>query len=182
MRSTDCVCVCVCVYVCVCVCVCTPSTSMGQQLRADYGSCNDHADTLTRSWTFMVLCQVLVSGPITALAAALPRRKVTISGRSTSGSYGGRKEGPRGRKGSVSPLVLGERGTMISPLISSLYVSSARSVCCLHRSPFEGWVQCVCIGKSKSWISWKVLQIMFRYLHVCNKLIILNILTCNMFM
>ena len=58
---------------------------------------------------------LLVSGPITALAAASPRRKVTISGRSTSGSYGGREEGPRGRKGSVSPLVLGERGTMISP-------------------------------------------------------------------
>ena len=48
-------------------------------------------------------------------------------------------------------------------LVCSLYVSSACSVCCLHRCHFEGWVQCMCIGKSKSLISWKILQILFRY-------------------
>ena len=52
----------------------------------------------------MVLRLVLVSGPITALAAASPQRKVTVSGRRTSGPHGGRKEGPQGRKGSVTPL------------------------------------------------------------------------------
>jgi hypothetical protein len=52
----------------------------------------------------MVPRQVLVSGPITALAAASPRRKVTILGRRTSGPYGGRKEGPQGHKGSVTSL------------------------------------------------------------------------------
>ena len=52
----------------------------------------------------MVLRRVLVSGPITALAAASPRRKVNIFGRRTSGPWGGRKEGPQGRKGSVTPL------------------------------------------------------------------------------
>ena len=57
----------------------------------------------TQSWTFMVLRGVLASGPITALAAASPQQKVTISGRSTSGPHGGRKEGPQGRKGSVRP-------------------------------------------------------------------------------
>ena len=66
--------------------------------------CYDHADASTQSSTFMVLHGVLVSGPITALAAALPQRKVTISGRRTSGPRGGRKESPQGRKGSVSPL------------------------------------------------------------------------------
>ena len=52
----------------------------------------------------VVLRQVLVSGPITALAAASPRRKVTIFGRRTSGPCGGREEGPQGLKGSVTPL------------------------------------------------------------------------------
>ena len=48
--------------------------------------------------------RVSVSGSIAALAAASPQREVTISGRRTSGPCGGRKEGPQGRKGSVSPL------------------------------------------------------------------------------
>ena len=48
--------------------------------------------TLTQSWTFMVLHLVLVSGPITALVAASPRRKVTFFGRRTSGPCGGRKD------------------------------------------------------------------------------------------
>ena len=56
--------------------------------RADYGPMftqhKDHVDASTQSWTFMVLHQVLVSGPITALAAASPQRKVTIFGRRTS--------------------------------------------------------------------------------------------------
>ena len=52
-----------------------------------------------------------VSGPITALASASRRRKVKISGRRTSGPGGGRKEGPQGRKGSVTPL-----RTISSPL------------------------------------------------------------------
>ena len=52
----------------------------------------------------MVMRGVLVSGPITALAAASPQRKVNISGRRTSGPRGGHKEGPQGRKGSISPL------------------------------------------------------------------------------
>ena len=60
----------------------------------------------------MVLRLVFISGPITALAVASPQRKVTISGRRTSGPHGGRKEGPQGRKG----LLLRERGTRISPL------------------------------------------------------------------
>ena len=40
----------------------------------------------------LVLRRVLVSGPITALAAASPRRKGTISGRCTSGHCGVRKD------------------------------------------------------------------------------------------
>ena len=64
----------------------------------------------------MVLHLVLESGPITALAAASPRWKVTISGRRTSGPCGGRKEGPQGRQGSVTPLVVRERGTINSSL------------------------------------------------------------------
>ena len=64
----------------------------------------------------MVLRRVLVSGPITALAAASPQQKVTISGRRTSGPRGGRKEGPQGRKGVHEPLALREHGTIISPL------------------------------------------------------------------
>ena len=42
----------------------------------------------------MVPRRVLVSGPITALAAASPRWKVTIFGRRTPGPGSGRKEGP----------------------------------------------------------------------------------------
>ena len=54
----------------------------------------------------MVLRQVLVSGPITALVAAwkVPQRKVTIFGKRTSGPCGGCKEGLQGRKGSITPL------------------------------------------------------------------------------
>ena len=51
-----------------------------------------------------VLLEMLVSGPITALAAESPRCKVTDFGRSTSGPCGGRKEGPQGRNSSVTPL------------------------------------------------------------------------------
>ena len=46
----------------------------------------------------LALRQVLVSGPITALAAASPRRGVTIFGRRTLGPCGGRNDG------SVTPL------------------------------------------------------------------------------
>ena len=74
------------------------------------------------------LCRGLMSGPITALAAAASRQKVTIFVRRMSGPCGVRKEGPRGREGSVSTLLTDKGLTMISPLISSLYVSSARSV------------------------------------------------------
>ena len=42
---------------------------------------------------------------ITALAAALPRRKVTFFGRRTSGPCSGREEGPQGRNGSITPLL-----------------------------------------------------------------------------
>ena len=67
----------------------------------------------------MVLRRVLVSGPITALVAASPRWKVTIFGSRTSGPCGGgRKEGPQGHKGSVTPLR--KRGTIISPLVLTL--------------------------------------------------------------
>ena len=63
--------------------------------------------TLPRSpGPVLVLRRVLVSGPITALAASSPQRKVTVFGRPSSGPRGGRKEGPRGRNGSVNPLVL----------------------------------------------------------------------------
>ena len=54
----------------------------------------------------LVLRPVLVSGPITALAAASARRKVTIFGRRTSGPCGGCKECPQGRNWSVKPLAL----------------------------------------------------------------------------
>ena len=81
--------------------------------------------TLRRSreplWFWVwVMVRVLVSGPITALAAASPQRKVTIFGRCTSGPCGGLKEGAQGRGASVTPLALRERGTMISPLRRSL--------------------------------------------------------------
>ena len=56
----------------------------------------------------MVLHQVLVSGPITALAAASPQRKVTIFGGHTSGLCGGRKEGPQGFKAGVLKDLIGE--------------------------------------------------------------------------
>ena len=73
----------------------------------------DHADASTQSGTFMVLRLVSVSGPITALADASPQWKVTIFGRRTSGPCAGHKEGPQGRKGSVTPLR--KRETIISP-------------------------------------------------------------------
>ena len=72
---------------------------------------SDRADASTQSRTFVVLRRVLVSGPITALAAAPPRWKVTIYGRGTSGPCGGRKKGPQGRQGSVTPL----RGVNVGP-------------------------------------------------------------------
>ena len=37
--------------------------------------------------------------------------------RLTSGPCGGRKEGPQGRNGSVNPLALRQRGTLIRPLV-----------------------------------------------------------------
>ena len=49
------------------------------------------------------------------LAAASPRLKVTVSGRTTSGPWGGRKESLQGRDGSVHPLVLCHRGTITKP-------------------------------------------------------------------
>ena len=73
----------------------------------------DYCSTIPQSWTFMVLRRALVSGPITALAAASPWRKFTIFGRRASGPFGGRKEGPQRRMGSVTPLR--ERGTIIGP-------------------------------------------------------------------
>ena len=75
-------------------------------LRADYGSTfmqrNDHADA-------------------SALAAASLQLKVIIFGRRTSGPCGGRNEGPQGR----NPLALGERRTIISPLV--LYTIHTRT-------------------------------------------------------
>ena len=86
----------------------------------------------TQSGTFMVLCWVLVSGPIKALAAMSPvcvgmcvhlymcvymclsmcvsmclclHVCITIFARYTSGPCGGRKESPQGHKGSVTPCV-----------------------------------------------------------------------------
>ena len=44
--------------------------------------------------------------------------RFTIVVRRTSGPGGGRKKGPRGRKGSVTPLALHERGTRISLSVS----------------------------------------------------------------
>ena len=80
------------------LCPCGPSLHpLEKTLRAHYGPTlpqrNDHTDASTQSWTFMVLRPVLVNGPITALAAASPRRNATIFGRRTSGPCGGRKEG-----------------------------------------------------------------------------------------
>ena len=77
-------------------------------LRADYSPTSRNArttQTLQRSREpVLVLRRVLVSGPITALAAASPRWKVKICVRRTSGPCGGRKEGPQGSNGSVTPL------------------------------------------------------------------------------
>ena len=98
---------CVYIYICLLCASVIVFFWMGNSLYPDsslWQSSYDHADASTQSWTFMVLRWVSVSGPITALAAALPRRKVTIFGRLTSGPGGGRKEGPQGRNGSVSPL------------------------------------------------------------------------------
>ena len=67
----------------------------------------------------LVRRRVLVSGPITTLAAASPQQKVAIFGRRTSGACGGHKEGPQGRNG-PNPLVLLQRGTIISPLMSAV--------------------------------------------------------------
>ena len=59
---------------------------------------------LTKTRRSLVLRRVLVSGPITALAAVSPRRKGTIFRRRTSGPCGGRDEGPQGRNGSATSL------------------------------------------------------------------------------
>ena len=59
---------------------------------------------------------VLVSGPIKALAAASPRRKDKMFGRHMSGPCGGRKEVPEENYGSIIPLALRRRRTIISPL------------------------------------------------------------------
>ena len=69
----------------------------------------------------LVMRQVLLSEPITALAAASPQRKVTrrLQKRRTSGPCGGRKEGPQGRNGSVNPLALRQCGTIIQERESS---------------------------------------------------------------
>ena len=64
----------------------------------------------------LVRRRVLVS---TTLAAASPQQKVAIFGRRTSGACGGHKEGPQGRNG-PNPLVLLQRGTIISPLMSAV--------------------------------------------------------------
>ena len=61
-----------------------------------------------------------MSGPITALVAASPRRKVTIFWRRTSGRCDGRKEGLQERQGYLAPFALHERGTMISPVLAHL--------------------------------------------------------------
>ena len=66
----------------------------------------------------LVLRRVYVGGPITALAAASPRRKVRILGSRTSGPFGGRKEGPKGCNGSVNPLALRQCGTITEPFTS----------------------------------------------------------------
>ena len=65
----------------------------------------------------LLLRWALVGGPITALAAALPRRKITIFGRRAPGPWGGRKEGPQGRNRSVNPFALHRCGTKTEPLL-----------------------------------------------------------------
>ena len=83
-----------------------------------YGTVRHTSNTLPLLWTFMVLRRVLVSGPITALAAGSPRRKVKIF---VTFRHGGCKEGPQG----CNPLALCERGTIISPLLPLSYSLSA---------------------------------------------------------
>ena len=56
--------------------------------------------------------------PITALAAASPRRTVTICGRRMSG----REERPRGRKGVRDTVALRQRGTTESPFVRLMLV------------------------------------------------------------
>ena len=62
----------------------------------------------------------VVSRPITANAAALvfalPQRMSRIFGRCTSGPCGGRKGGPQGCNGSVSPLALCQHGSITQAL------------------------------------------------------------------
>ena len=53
------------------------------------------------------------------VAAASPRRRVTVFGRRESRPYGGREEGPRGRNGSVNPLALRRLGTITKPLVDT---------------------------------------------------------------
>ena len=63
----------------------------------------------------LALCRVLVKGPITALAATSPRRKVKRFGRRESGPCGGRKEVPQGRNGSINPLCVASTGNHNQP-------------------------------------------------------------------
>ena len=102
-------------------------------------SLRHNAMTLQTLWRsrepVLVLRQVLVSGPITALAAVSPRRKVNIFGRCTSGPWGGRKEGLQGRNGSVNPLALRPRGTIISPWPFWLQTSGWRDGSCWTTTP-----------------------------------------------
>ena len=83
-----------------------PPINWSRYLRLSYGSTSTQRprrrfDAVVNLYWFCVW--FLVSGPITALAAASPRRKVTIFGRRTSGPCSGRKEGPQGRKGVRKP-------------------------------------------------------------------------------
>jgi hypothetical protein len=64
-----------------------------------------------------------VSGPITALAAVSPRREVNIFGRCMSGPWGGRKEGPHGRNGFLSPRALCQIPTLTKPQV--VYLAQA---------------------------------------------------------
>ena len=52
-----------------------------------------------------------------------PQRKITISGRRTSGPHGGRKEGLQGRKGSVTPLGCVNAGPESALKPSSLWLT-----------------------------------------------------------
>ena len=55
-----------------------------------------------------------------------PQRKVTISGRRTSGPHGGRKEGPQGRQGSVRPLCCVNAGPESALKEAALFCASVR--------------------------------------------------------